>query len=200
MAVKNKTDKKWETNNKMPRRDFFKTIWALLGIAAGVEILYMIYDFTVSPGKDKKENKDRFIDVGAEDDFSPGSISSFRKNSFYLSRLEDGSFLALSIKCTHLGCAVTWEADKKEFLCPCHSSRFDSAGRVRQSPATRPLDVYPVIIEEGMVKVNLGKTIRRNNNEIFAEKVDHHEHLENNRFYRHGHHCLIFSPGRRQAS
>ena len=48
-------------------------------------------------------------------------------------------FVAIA-KCTHLGCIPMLR--QKEFVCPCHGSRFDLAGRVnRGAPAPRNLDV-----------------------------------------------------------
>jgi cytochrome b6-f complex iron-sulfur subunit len=74
---------------------------------------------------------------------------------FYLARQKDGGFIALSLRCTHLGCSVSWEDDKKRFICPCHSSAFDISGEVLNPPAARALDYYPVLIEGGVVKVDI---------------------------------------------
>ena len=59
-------------------------------------------------------------------------------------RLDDGGLLALSCKCTHLGCTVPWVEKEKKFLCPCHASAFDITGNVINSPAARALDTFPV--------------------------------------------------------
>ena len=75
---------------------------------------------------------------------------------FYLARQQDGGFIALSLRCTHLGCSVSWEENKKRFICPCHSSAFDISGEVLNPPAARALDFYPVLIENGVVKVDIG--------------------------------------------
>ena len=76
-------------------------------------------------------------------------------------RLEDGGFLAISRKCTHLGCTVPWVEEDKRFACPCHGSTFDITGNVIQAPAPRALDLFPVTIENNVVKVNTGKRIKR---------------------------------------
>lgn len=47
--------------------------------------------------------------------------------------------LALNDRCTHLGCAITWNAPRSMFECPCHGSEFDAEGHVKHGPATRPL-------------------------------------------------------------
>ena len=44
-------------------------------------------------------------------------------------------FLAFA-NCTHLGCEVLVD-EKGGFNCPCHESRFDAAGRIRQGGAAK---------------------------------------------------------------
>ena len=48
---------------------------------------------------------------------------------------------------------VPWEAPQNQFVCPCHASAFDARGDVLNPPAPRALDLFPVIIEAGLVKV-----------------------------------------------
>lgn len=51
--------------------------------------------------------------------------------------------------CTHLGCTPTVstpqmpEGDYGGWLCHCHGSQYDTAGRIRKGPAPRNLDVPP---------------------------------------------------------
>jgi Rieske Fe-S protein len=94
-------------------------------------------------------------------DIPPGSVLPFRSGKFYLVRLDDGGFIALSLKCSHLGCSVIWNKEEGKFICPCHSSQFDIRGNVLSRPAPRALDYYPVIISEGEIKVDISQPIRR---------------------------------------
>ena len=60
---------------------------------------------------------------------------------------KDLPFLAYSGKCPHLGCAFKWRKHKvlgPVFLCPCHLSIYDAAGKVLDGPAPRPLDLLPI--------------------------------------------------------
>ena len=54
-------------------------------------------------------------------------------------RQEDGSLLAVSVKCPHLGCQLEWNPDEKSWDCPCHGSRFDIYGRLLTGPAQTDL-------------------------------------------------------------
>jgi cytochrome b6-f complex iron-sulfur subunit len=98
--------------------------------------------------------------------FKPGSVTAFADGRFYLVRLEDGGFLAVNRKCTHLGCSVPWNAEQQRFACPCHASAFDIRGDVVNAPAPRPLDLFPVAIENGTVKVDTSQLIRRQSFEL----------------------------------
>ncbi|MGD9041029.1 MAG: ubiquinol-cytochrome c reductase iron-sulfur subunit [Desulfobacteraceae bacterium] len=101
------------------------------------------------------------IEAGQVDAFALNTVTAFPMGHFYLCRLEDGGFLALSRKCTHLGCTVPWMEDERKFVCPCHSSAFDIRGNVINTPAPRALDLYAISIENNIVNVNTGKRIRR---------------------------------------
>lgn len=46
--------------------------------------------------------------------------------------------------CTHLGCIPLFnEGDFGGYLCPCHGSQYDTAGRIRRGPAPENLPVPP---------------------------------------------------------
>jgi cytochrome b6-f complex iron-sulfur subunit len=110
-------------------------------------------------------DKDAIITAGLVDNFEPGSVSAFVAGKFYLARLEDGGFLAMSRRCTHLSCTVPWVAAEKKFICPCHSSAFDIRGEVTSPPAPRALDLYPVEIRNNVIRVDTGKPGKRS---VFA--------------------------------
>lgn len=143
------------------RRRFLKTLWGFLATIAFVEFIWVGLSFFKPQKKAKAASSESLFVAGIVDDFAPGSVTAFARGRFYLSRLEDGGFLALSRKCTHLGCTVPWVKEENLFKCPCHSSVFDITGEVVKSPAPRPLDLHPVIIENMVIKVETGKIIRR---------------------------------------
>ncbi len=51
---------------------------------------------------------------------------------------ENGELTILSSSCTHLGCKISSHKNG-EFICPCHGSRFDESGNVKNGPALKPL-------------------------------------------------------------
>lgn len=54
-------------------------------------------------------------------------------------RDDAGALHAVSMRCTHLGCLVRFNAAERTWDCPCHGSRFDVDGRVLAGPAVAPL-------------------------------------------------------------
>ena len=74
-------------------------------------------------------------------------------------RTDEKNVVAYSPQCTHLGCAYHWEESRNQFVCPCHESRFSIDGKVLGGPASRPLDRYPVRVENS--KLLIGSEIRK---------------------------------------
>ena len=64
-------------------------------------------------------------------------------------------FKAFSAICTHLGCVVYWDSQRKEIACPCHAGSFDLEGRVIAGPPPRPLAPHFVSVVDGKVFVKL---------------------------------------------
>jgi cytochrome b6-f complex iron-sulfur subunit len=170
MMKKDQTDTKDETIEN--RRNFLKRLWIVLGIVALAEVIGVIAAY-LRPGKQKADAEalGKIIIAGPADGFEKDSVTAFRRGQFYLIRLDDGGFMALSRKCTHLGCTVPWVASEKKFICPCHSSVFDISGTVVKSPAPRPLDIFAVMIENNIVKVDTARRSKRSRFE--ASQVVH---------------------------
>jgi cytochrome b6-f complex iron-sulfur subunit len=154
-------------NNTQPnlsRRDFLKTLWAVLGGVAAVETggVFLAY---LQP-RLAEGDFGATITVGKVDAFPPNSVTHITNARCYIARLPDGGFLAIYQRCTHLGCTVPWDATAQKFICPCHSSEFDMQGTVKNPPAPRPLDLFAVSIVNGDVKVDTSTPIQRQTYEI----------------------------------
>jgi glycine/D-amino acid oxidase-like deaminating enzyme/nitrite reductase/ring-hydroxylating ferredoxin subunit len=75
-------------------------------------------------------------------DLAPGEGAVVRVGAERLAvyRDEDGHRHAVSARCTHLGCLVSFNSAERAWECPCHGSRFGIEGEVLQGPAVRPLE------------------------------------------------------------
>jgi Rieske Fe-S protein len=68
-----------------------------------------------------------------------------------LINLPGNKLVAYSDVCTHLSCAVVYQADGK-LHCPCHDGLFDAAtGNVLAGPPTRPLPLIQLAIQNGTI-------------------------------------------------
>jgi Rieske Fe-S protein len=70
---------------------------------------------------------------------SEGRVVSAGRRQVAVSRDDAGTLHAVSARCTHLGCIVSWNAAERTWDCPCHGSRFEPGGEVIQGPAVKPL-------------------------------------------------------------
>jgi cytochrome b6-f complex iron-sulfur subunit len=144
------------------RRSFLNSLWIILGGIALAEFVVVAFAF-LRPRKSNalKEKAATIFAAGAVEEYTPNSVTAFVRGKFYLARLADGGFLALSRTCTHLGCAVPWVEKEMKFACPCHGSAFDITGNVINAPAPRALDIYSMTIENKIIKVDTRKPIKR---------------------------------------
>jgi cytochrome b6-f complex iron-sulfur subunit len=143
------------------RRGVLRWLWWGLGFAVAGELAWIGLSFVRPRRAAGATGGGPIFIAGPVGDFAPGTVTAFPAGSFYLARLSGGEFLALDRTCTHLGCTVPWNAATGRFDCPCHASSFDITGAVIGPPAPRPLDHYPVRIENGIVKVDLETKLRR---------------------------------------
>ncbi len=70
-----------------------------------------------------------------------------------------GELYALEDRCSHDDGPLAegdWEPDEGVVVCPRHGARFDiRSGRALTLPAFRPVDTFPVRVEDGLVKVTV---------------------------------------------
>jgi cytochrome b6-f complex iron-sulfur subunit len=144
------------------RRSFLTKLWIIFSGVALAEFFTVAFAF-LWPRKSNSRaaDTDLIIAAGPIEGFAPNSVTAFVRGKFYLARLKDGGFLALSRTCTHLGCTVPWSEKEMQFACPCHGSAFDITGNVIHAPASRALDIYAITIENQVIKVDTRKPIKR---------------------------------------
>lgn len=84
--------------------------------------------------------------VASVDEIPPGTGAVVRVNGrrCAVHRSQDGTLRAVSARCTHLGCLVSFNEAETTWECPCHGSRFATDGAVLQGPATKPLEQLDV--------------------------------------------------------
>ena len=151
-----------ETPRQSSRRVLLNRIWAVVAALAFIELGW----FGTSLLKSRKTRNtqlkgEHYIEAGRVESFTPGQVKAVPEAMLFLACLEDNRFIALSRTCTHLGCAISWDEEEQKFICPCHGSTFDRAGVVLTAPAMRPLDYFPVRIEDGIIRIEITNLQRR---------------------------------------
>ncbi len=154
--IRKQTDSSVEA---LTRRDFLKLgLGTLSGLAllemGGASLLFM----------QPRSLEGQFggaVMAGPVDSFPVGSVTEFPDGRFYLIRADNGGFLAVYTRCTHLGCTVNWQPAQNQFFCPCHASSFDAHGDVENPPAPRALDTFLVQIHDSQVFIDTTRITRR---------------------------------------
>jgi menaquinol-cytochrome c reductase iron-sulfur subunit len=74
-------------------------------------------------------------------------------HSVYALKKSDTEVAVYSPICPHLGCQVYFDRQLKQYVCPCHGSRFSEDGAHVAGPAPRGLDTLPSRIKDGALWV-----------------------------------------------
>ncbi|HEY3289245.1 MAG TPA: ubiquinol-cytochrome c reductase iron-sulfur subunit [Anaerolineae bacterium] len=141
------------------RRQVFSAVWGLSLFALFGQFGSAVFQFLkprIAEGGFGSK-----VTAGRAKEFKNGTVSYVQEGRFYVSRLDDGGFLAIWQRCTHLGCTVPYRKDVKQFMCPCHSSVFNTKGEVISGPAPRPMDIFPITIVDGQLIVDTSQAITR---------------------------------------
>jgi cytochrome b6-f complex iron-sulfur subunit len=73
---------------------------------------------------------------------------------FLVARTAQDTFVALTATCTHEACTVTGFS-AGTYVCPCHGSRYNTAGAVLSGPAPRNLAQFASVFANGVLTVSV---------------------------------------------
>jgi 3-phenylpropionate/trans-cinnamate dioxygenase ferredoxin component len=101
-----------------------------------------------------------WVDVCPVDELPPGTMKLVERGLDAVGVYNcDGDYRAIEDRCSHDDgplCEGDWEPDECVVVCPRYGSRFDLAtGRPLSLPAYVPVDVFPVEVADGMIRVDL---------------------------------------------
>jgi cytochrome b6-f complex iron-sulfur subunit len=74
---------------------------------------------------------------------------------FLVARTGQDSFVALTAICTHENCTITG-FQSGNYVCPCHGSRYNTAGQVLSGPAPRALGQFASAFAGNILTVTTG--------------------------------------------
>jgi cytochrome b6-f complex iron-sulfur subunit len=79
--------------------------------------------------------------IGKPDDFPQISVTKLKERRVFIVR-SGNIFQAISVVCTHLGCAVEFSKAKGIFECPCHGSKYYRTGDKLCRPCTKTFSSF----------------------------------------------------------
>jgi Rieske Fe-S protein len=157
-------------SHHISRREFITLTTAAVGTVIGAVIGLPAIAYLIDPAL-KTSTTDAWIPLGKLETYELGKptlvtftrskINGWEKtvNSYgvFVLHKSDTDVVVFSNKCTHLGCHVNWNADKQEYICPCHDAQFGIDGNVLGGPPPRPMDRYSgdqVQIKDGTLLIH----------------------------------------------
>jgi menaquinol-cytochrome c reductase iron-sulfur subunit len=78
-----------------------------------------------------------------------GWIETTAFKGVWVVRQPGNQFVVFNGRCTHLGCAYSWQVEQHQFACPCHAGIFGIDGKVLAGPPPRPLDMLETRVDGG---------------------------------------------------
>jgi 3-phenylpropionate/trans-cinnamate dioxygenase ferredoxin component len=100
------------------------------------------------------------VNVAPVDELPPGSVKIVRAGQIAVGVYNlDGEYYAIEDRCSHDDGPLAegdFDPDDAVVVCPRHGSRFDiRTGRPLTLPAFEPVETFPVVVEDGWVKVDV---------------------------------------------
>jgi Rieske Fe-S protein len=148
------------------RRRFLTWATAVSALSAAVLAGLPSLRAFVSPTFKKPEGK-RWVKLGEADLFAVGLpptkvdfaetvndawVENRALRSVWVYTADGEKFTVYNARCTHLGCAVFFDKEKRALHSPCHHGLFDvPTGAVLGGPPPRPLDTLEWKIEDGIL-------------------------------------------------
>ncbi|MCI0414954.1 ubiquinol-cytochrome c reductase iron-sulfur subunit [bacterium] len=155
----------------MNRRTFLERITQLFSLGWFVMLSLPVFRFLSVSSEGKSEStwhallqadanipQEDYVQVSLKQVQQEGWKRQIVEELLWVRKKKNGSFMVFNPHCTHLGCAFSWNAEMKQFQCPCHGGRFDADGKRIAGPPPRPLDRYETKIEDNTLKI--GKLLK----------------------------------------
>jgi len=100
------------------------------------------------------------VNVAPLDEFPPGSVKIVRAGEIAVGVYNlHGELCAIEDRCSHDNGPLAegdFDPDEGVAICPRHGAHIDiRTGRPLTLPAVLPVETFPVVVEDGMVKVDI---------------------------------------------
>jgi 3-phenylpropionate/trans-cinnamate dioxygenase ferredoxin subunit len=100
------------------------------------------------------------VNVAPLDEFPPGSVKIVRAGEIAVGVYNlNGELFAIEDRCSHDNGPLAegdFDPDEGVAICPRHGAHIDiRTGRPLSLPAVLPVETFPVLVEDGIVKVDI---------------------------------------------
>jgi 3-phenylpropionate/trans-cinnamate dioxygenase ferredoxin subunit len=100
------------------------------------------------------------LTVGSVDELPPGEVKIVRAGELAIGVYNiGGEYYAIEDRCSHDDGPLAegdFDPEKLVVVCPRHGSEFDlRTGRPLSLPAYLPVEIFEVVVEEGVIKVKV---------------------------------------------
>ncbi|HXF91929.1 MAG TPA: Rieske (2Fe-2S) protein [Nitrospiraceae bacterium] len=136
------------------RRRFLSQAVMAFGTLFGIGALALRFVQFLVPSQKSKRYEAVLIGTEARLPMGEAVPVTLGTHKIMVLKTEEG-VTAFSRRCTDLGCLVSWNKERGQFVCPCHQGVFDRTGRNIAGPPPRPLDRYQVVERNGQLYVNI---------------------------------------------
>ena len=127
----------------MQRRSFLSMIFAIMGSISFGSLAYPFLKYLAPPKAEIKAGKQKI----RKSDVGDAKEILFQNTPTIIIDRPGKGLIALSRVCTHLGCLLEYDKQKKMLICPCHAGIFNLEGRVVSGPPPKSLTVIPLKVE-----------------------------------------------------
>ena len=145
----------------MNRKDFLKTCG--FGCLAGISTLTLLQSCSTSKILEKEIKGSDILVPLTDFEIENKGIIEYKKyviiqnekltHPICVYRFDANNYSALFMQCTHQGAELQVFGDKLQ--CPAHGSEFSNKGSLENGPADRNLRNFPIIIDNGTLKISL---------------------------------------------
>ncbi len=149
---------KVEDRGEVATRRAFLAAAGAAGLCYTAALAYPIYRYLASP-QEMALSATAVTEVTLKDaqEQPLGSVLMFKfgTSPAMLIHHEDGTWVAFSAVCTHLGCTVQYEPQANRIHCACHGGVYSaSTGGNVSGPPPKPLTRFKVAVNEAGVEVS----------------------------------------------
>lgn len=139
------------------------------GCVTFIAVLLGIPAIGAAVGPALKREETEWVSLGSTDSFQEGLpkpvnvtvaerdgwIETNSVKALWVVRQAQNTFTVFNGRCTHLGCAYSWQSEQHQFACPCHAGVFGIDGQVLAGPPPRPLDTLEHRVQDNELQAQV---------------------------------------------